>query len=60
MHNREHIVIFRPGAHGLLMHTMYYANEVRRVEEFRTDTGIVKEQGAETGRDAGTVTGGAV
>src|SRR5579859_6813720 len=44
MHNREHIVIFRPGAHGLLMHTMYYANEVRRVEEFRTDTGLVKEQ----------------
>ena len=24
MHNREHIVIFRPGNHGLLMHTMYY------------------------------------
>jgi DNA end-binding protein Ku len=44
MHNREHIVIFRPGAHGLLMHTMYYANEVRRVEEFRTDTGLVKDQ----------------
>jgi len=44
MHNREHIVIFRPGAHGLLMHTMYYADEVRRVEEFRTDTGLVKEQ----------------
>jgi DNA end-binding protein Ku len=44
MHNREHIVIFRPGAHGLLMHTMYFAHEVRRVEEFRTDTGLVKEQ----------------
>jgi DNA end-binding protein Ku len=44
MHNREHIVIFRPGPHGLLMHTMYYANEVRRVEEFRTDTSVVKEQ----------------
>ena len=44
MHNREHIVIFRPGASGLLMHTMYYANEVRQVEEFRTDTSMVKEQ----------------
>jgi len=44
MHNREHIVIFRPGAHGLLMHTMYYAHEVRRVEEFRTDTTVVKDQ----------------
>src|SRR5271170_5597078 len=32
MHNREHIVIFRPGPYGLLMHTMYYTHEVRRVE----------------------------
>src|SRR5713226_5460537 len=44
MHNREHIVIFRPGAHGLMMHTMYFAHEVRKVEEFRTDTSIVKDQ----------------
>jgi len=44
MHNREHIVIFRPGDHGLMMHTMYYAHEVRKVEEFRTDTSLVKEQ----------------
>jgi DNA end-binding protein Ku len=44
MHNREHIVIFRPGHHGLVMHTMYFAHEVRKVEEFRTDTTIVKEQ----------------
>jgi len=46
MHNREHIVIFRPGNFGLMMHTMYYANEVRKVEEFRTDTSLVKEQEA--------------
>jgi DNA end-binding protein Ku len=44
MHNREHIVIFRPGTHGLMMHTMYFAHEVRKVEEFRTDTSIVKDQ----------------
>ena len=31
------------------MHTMYYANEVRSVEEFRTDTSMVKEQEDETG-----------
>ena len=43
MHNREHIVIFRPGSSGLLMHTMYYSNEVRKVEEFRTDTNLVKD-----------------
>jgi len=46
MHNREHIVIFRPGSFGLTMHTMYYANEVRKVEEFRTDISLVKEQEA--------------
>ncbi len=46
MHNREHIVIFRPGNFGLMMHTMYYVNEVRKVEEFRTDTALVKEQEA--------------
>jgi DNA end-binding protein Ku len=25
------------------MHTMYYTNEVRKVEEFRTDTSLVKD-----------------
>lgn len=44
MHNREHIVLFRPGAHGLIMHTMYYGDEVRKTEEFRTDTALVKEK----------------
>jgi DNA end-binding protein Ku len=44
MHNREHIVIFRPGDHGILMHTMYFAHEVRKVEEFRTDLSLVREQ----------------
>ncbi len=44
MHNREHIVILRPGAKGVLLHTMYYADEIRQVEEFRTDTSQVKEK----------------
>jgi DNA end-binding protein Ku len=44
MHNREHIVIFRPGNFGLVMHTMYFAHEVRKIEEFRTDTSVVKDQ----------------
>ncbi len=44
MHNREHIVILRPGRYGLLLHTMYYADEVRRTEEFRTDTSVVKDK----------------
>ena len=44
MHNREHIVIVRPGEHGMVLHTMYYADEVRRIEEFRTDTSKVSER----------------
>ena len=44
MHNREHIVILRPGPKGILLHTMYYPDEIRQVEEFRTDTSIVKEK----------------
>lgn len=44
MHNREHIALFRPGPTGLMMHTMYYADEVRAVDEFRTDKTLVKEK----------------
>ena len=43
MHSREHIVILRPGKNGMLLHTMYYEDEVRKVEEFRTDTSLVKD-----------------
>src|SRR2546423_10711793 len=43
MHNREHIVILRPGKKGMLLHTMYYEDEIRKVVEFRTDTSTVKE-----------------
>lgn len=42
MHNREHIVVLRPGKKGILLHTMYYADEIRQVDEFRTDTDLVK------------------
>jgi DNA end-binding protein Ku len=44
MHNREHIVIVRPGKRGILLHTMYYEDEVRKMEEFRTDSTLVKEK----------------
>jgi len=44
MHNREHIIILRPGAKGILSHTMYYADEIRQVDEFRTDTSLVKDK----------------
>jgi DNA end-binding protein Ku len=44
MHNREHIIVLRPGAKGILTHTMYYQDEIRQVEEFRTDTSLVKDK----------------
>src|SRR5580765_4970225 len=44
MHNREHIIVMRPGDKGIVSHTMYYQDEIRQVEEFRTDTGLVKEK----------------
>ena len=44
MHNREHIIVLRPGAKGILSHTMFYQDEIRQVEEFRTDTTLVKDK----------------
>jgi DNA end-binding protein Ku len=34
MHNREYTVFLRPHEGGLMLHTMYYAEEVRAVEGF--------------------------
>ncbi|MDQ6678913.1 MAG: hypothetical protein M3Z09_16640 [Acidobacteriota bacterium] len=34
MHGREQILVVRTGGKGLVGHTMFYANEVRRDEEF--------------------------
>ncbi len=47
MHGREHIVILRPGSRGILLHTMYYAHEIRAVEEFRTDLSLVRDKEVE-------------
>jgi DNA end-binding protein Ku len=44
MHSREHVVILRPADKGLMLHTMYYLDEIRRVEEFRTDTSLIQER----------------
>jgi len=34
MHNREYTVFLRPHLGGMMLHTMYYADEVRKVDEF--------------------------
>src|ERR1043166_6493495 len=35
MYGREHVVIVRPGEHGILAHTMFYTDEIRFENEFR-------------------------
>ena len=44
MHRRDHVVIVRPGRTGLIAHTMFYPEEVRSIEEFRTDTTLVNQK----------------
>jgi len=42
--NREHLVIIRPYASGLVLHTMYYADEVRDFEAIDIEEGQVREK----------------
>jgi DNA end-binding protein Ku len=44
MYSRETVVILRPGQRGILMHSMYYADEVRAIDEFRTDVNAVSDK----------------
>jgi len=45
MHQREYTVVVRPHADGLLLHTMFYPEEVREVPEFKRDENVnVKPQ----------------
>ena len=46
MHQREHIVIIRPGANGkgMTLHTMFYSNEIRAAEAIPTDKVELKDQ----------------
>ena len=52
MHQREHIVIIRPRAKGLTLHTMFYANEIRAAEYGPTDKVEAERPGKEAGRAA--------
>ena len=44
MHQREHIVVIRPGSKGLTLHTMFYSNEIRAAESIPTDKVELKDQ----------------
>jgi DNA end-binding protein Ku len=43
MHNREYTVILRPHNGGIMLHTMYYENEIRKLENFGAADVKVKE-----------------
>lgn len=44
MHNREHVVVIRSARTGIVLHTMFYETEIRRDDEYRTDTGGVNDR----------------
>jgi non-homologous end joining protein Ku len=41
MYRRESLAAVRAGHSGIILHTLFYAHEVRRVDEFRTDLAIM-------------------
>jgi DNA end-binding protein Ku len=43
MHNREYTVILRPHRNGIMLHTMFYQDEVRQVEKFGDVAGDLRE-----------------
>jgi DNA end-binding protein Ku len=43
MHNREHTVLLRPSGRGLILHTLFYQDEIRATNEFRADTSQITE-----------------
>ena len=44
MHGREHIVILRPAERGIMLHTMYYTDEIRSVPEFESHRNLVNDK----------------
>jgi DNA end-binding protein Ku len=43
MHNREYTVFLRPYKGGMMLHTMYYQNEIREMPNFGEDHAKLKE-----------------
>jgi len=41
MHGREHAAVVRPGRRGLILHTLFYAKEVRAEGEYSADPALV-------------------
>lgn len=43
MHNREYTVLLRPHKNGLMLHTMYYQDEIREAPALETDRSNLKD-----------------
>lgn len=43
MHNREYTVFLRPYENGMMLHTMYYSDEVKELENFGADNAELKD-----------------
>ncbi len=41
MHGRQHATVIRPGRQGLILHTLFYENEVRAAEEYGADATLL-------------------
>ncbi|HWR54294.1 MAG TPA: Ku protein [Bryobacteraceae bacterium] len=50
MHGREHVLVIRAGRKGLMAHTMFYENEVRREQEYTADLDSVQPRELELAR----------
>ncbi len=50
MYGREHVIVIRPGKFGMLAHTMFYTDEIRFENEFRTDVDSVGAKELELAR----------
>lgn len=44
MHRREHIALLRCGHRGLMLHTMFYADELREEQAFRAEPKVVNDK----------------
>src|SRR5881628_941850 len=44
MHQREHIVVIRPGSKGMTLHTMFYSAEIRAAESAPVGKVELKDQ----------------
>lgn len=44
MHGRKQLLTLRAGFSGIVMHTLFFENEVHRAEEFKADASLVRPQ----------------